>query len=120
MDDAREQLPVRIRYGKWAGGYGAVIALIAHQQIVASWVYTSCPKNPAALVIALASICSAIAIAGGVWSWRVFRSLRDDEQVLLTAKTDRFIAALACALASVIVLFILFSSVAVLFLQCER
>ena len=120
MDSAREQLSRRVRYGKWAGGYGAVVALIAHQQIAASWIYTSCPENPGALVLTLAAICATIAMAGGAWSLHIFRSLQGDNAILVATKTDRFIAAVAALLAAIIVVFILFSSVAVLFLQCER
>ena len=50
MEEARETLPTRVRYGKWAGLCGAVIALIAHQQIASAWVYTSCPRSPPLLV----------------------------------------------------------------------
>jgi len=120
MDELREQLSPHVRYGKWAGLCGAVMALIAHQQIASSWVYTRCPPNPPLLVGTTAAICAFIAIATGVWSWSVRQSLRRDADAGLTMKTDRFIASLSAALALVMVLFIIFSSAAVFFLRCER
>jgi hypothetical protein len=72
------------------------------------------------LVGTTAAICAFIAIATGAWSWSVRQSLRRDEDADLTAKTDRFIASLSVALAVIMVLFIVFSSAAVLFLRCER
>lgn len=120
MDAAREKLAANIRYGKWAGLAGAVFALIAHQQITSSWIYTRCPPNPPALVFTIAAISAGVAIVTGMWSWSVRRALRRDPDAHLTMKTDRFIASLSVALTVVILLFIVFSSVAVLFLRCER
>jgi hypothetical protein len=120
MDELREKLSPHVRYGKWAGLCGAVMALIAHQQIASSWVYTRCPENPPLLVGTTAAICAFIVIATGAWSWSVRQSLRNDENAHVTPETDRFIASLSAALALVILLFIVFSSVAVLFLRCER
>jgi hypothetical protein len=120
MDAARETLPAHVRYGKWAGLYGAVLALIAHQQITSSWMQVRCPPSPPALVLTTAIICGFIAIATGVWSWSVRQSLRRDPDAHATMKADRFIASISAAFAVVSVLFIVFSSVAVLFLRCER
>lgn len=119
MDAVREKLSMQVRYGKWAGLYGAVLALIAHQQIASNWIYLRCPPSPPTLVFTTAAICAFIAIATGAWSWSVRQSLRRDPDAHLTMKTDRFIASLSAALAVVIVLFIVFSSAAALFLRCE-
>lgn len=120
MDAAREKLSTYVRYGKWAGLCGGVLALIAHQQIASSWVYTRCPTHPSVLVFTTATICGLISIATGVWSWSVRQALRHDPDAHLTVNTDRFIASLSAVFAAVIVMFIVFSSAAVLFLRCER
>ena len=120
MDETREHLSTYVRYGKWAGLYGGVLALIAHQQIVSNWVYMRCPANPPLLVFTMATICGLIAIATGIWSWSVRQALRSDSEAHVSVKTDRFIASLSAVLAVVIVLFIVFSSAAALFLRCER
>ena len=120
MDSARETLPVCIRYGKWAGLVGAVMALIAHQQVASSWIYASCPPSPATLVYTTAAICGSLAIGSGAWSWWVRRSLRTDPATHLSTNTDRFIASLSAAFTLIVLLFIAFSAAAVLFLQCER
>ena len=120
MDPAREKLSRHIRYGKWAGLLGGVMALIAHQQVASTWVYTKCPADPPVLVFTTAALCTFIAIATSAWSWSVRQSLRDDAAAHVTTKTDRFIATLSATLAILIVLFVIFSSAAVLFLACER
>lgn len=120
MEKARETLPAYVRYGKWAGLCGAALALIAHQQIASSWIYTRCPPSPPTLVFTIGAVCGLVAIGTGVWSWSVRQALRSDHDAHMTVKTDRFIAALSAALAVVIVLFIVFSSAAALFLRCER
>jgi hypothetical protein len=120
MDETRETLSRTVRYGKWAGLYGGVIGLIAHQQISSAWIYTRCPAQPLRLVLTIAIACSVLALATGTWSWSVRQALPDAMETPITTKNDRFIAALSATFAVVIFLFIVFSTAAAFFLQCER
>jgi chromate transport protein ChrA len=120
MDEQRETLSRAVRYGKWAGLYGGVAGLIAHQQIASSWIYTRCPEQPWRLVLTTAIACAVVALATAVWSWSVRHALADRTEANLTTTNDRFIATLSVAFAIVAVLFIVFSAAAAFFLQCER
>jgi hypothetical protein len=120
MDENREALSRTVRYGKWAGLYGGVVGLIAHQQIASSWIYTRCPEQPLKLVLTTAIACGVIALASAVWSWSVRHALPEKAGTPLTTTNDRFIATLSAAFALVILLFIVFSAAAAFFLQCER
>jgi TRAP-type C4-dicarboxylate transport system permease small subunit len=120
MDANRETLPARIRYGKWAGMYGGVAAIIIHQQVNSTWIYTRCPEDTLRFVASFAIACALLSIVTGLWSWSVRQSLRSDSDAHVTTKTDRFIASISAAIAVIGVLFIVFSAAAAWFLQCQR
>jgi TRAP-type C4-dicarboxylate transport system permease small subunit len=120
VDSGRETLPTRVRYGKWAGLYGGVIATFVHQQVNSTWIYARCPERTLRFVLIFAIACASFSIVLGAWSWSVRQSLRHDAGAHLTTKTDRFIASLSAAIALIGVAFVAFSSAAAWFLQCQR
>lgn len=120
MDTARESSSSFGRYGKWAGLYGGVIGVFAHQQINSSWIYAYCPANTLALVLAIGASCAVLCLITGAWSWHVRRALRHDEAAHVSTNTDRFIASLSAAMAVIGLMFIVFASLAAWFLQCQR
>jgi hypothetical protein len=109
-----------VRYGKWAGLFGGSIGWFAHQQVSSSWVFARCPENSLTMVLAVAAVCTAIALVSGLWSWSVWGSLQPDPGPDPSASTDRFVAAVSAAIALISLLYILFSTLAPVFLQCQR
>jgi hypothetical protein len=120
MDADRELAPRRIRYGKWAGFIGGSIAWFAHQQVSSSWIFAHCPERSMRLVLGVGLVCAAVSILTGLWSGALWRSLRNEPAGHPATETDRFISALSFAMAVVALLYVLFSTLAVVFLQCQR
>jgi len=122
MNPQRENIPLNVRLGKWAGLFAGAMAWGLEQQIVATTAYTRCPEGTKVLATTVGIVCGLIAVIGGVLSWHALRQLpgNTNAQSDMRVDADRFIAILSIMMAVMGVLAITFGTPAGWILRCER
>jgi hypothetical protein len=119
MNPQRENLPLDVRFGKWAGLFCGSMGWGLEQQILSTTAFTACPPGANVLATTVAVVCAVIAIAGGLWSWRALRSLPESApQSDVRLHSDRFIAVMSMMMAVFGVLAIAFGTPAGWIVRC--
>jgi len=119
MNPQRENLPLNVRFGKWAGLFSGSMAWGLEQQILSTTAYTSCPPGANVLATTVAVVCALVAIAGGLLSWRAMRALPESApQSDVRLHADRFIAVMSMMMAVMGVLAIAFGTPAGWIVRC--
>jgi hypothetical protein len=122
MNPQRENIPLHLRLGKWAGLIAGSAAWGIEQQVLSTTVYTRCPEGSAALATSVAILCALFALVGGFVSWRAMRQLpvSSPTEPDLRTHADRFIAVLSIMMAVMGLLAIAFGTPAGWILRCGR
>ena len=121
MNPQRANIPLSLRFGKWAGFFSGSMGWGLEQQILSTLVYTSCPPGVSSVAAAVTIVCAAIALGGGLLSLHALRALpgapaRSD----VRAQVDRFIAICSIMMAVLGVFAIAMGTSAGWILRCER
>jgi hypothetical protein len=121
MNPQRDNLPLSVRFGKWAGLFTGSIGWGLEQQILSTTIYTSCPVEIKSFASIVAAACAILALTGGLFSWHALRSLpHSAPDSDLRTHTDRFIALCSILMTIIGVIAIVFGTPAGWILRCER
>ena len=122
MNPQRENIPLNVRFGKWAGLIAGATAWGIEQQVLATTVYTRCPEGTGRMATLVAILCALLALGGGIWSWRALRQLpvSSPTEPDLRTHADRFIAVLSIMMVVMGLLAIAYGTPAGWILRCER